>query len=460
MANYNFIPWDREQVFLLPPSLRDWLPAGDLAWFVIDVVKHMNLKPFRAKYRADGWGRAAFDPTLMVGLLVYAYSVGERSSRRIERLCERDAAFRVVAANLVPDHTTIARFRQENEAELEGLFTEVLKLCKKAGLLKVGLLALDGTKMEANASLDANRTHEHLDKEVKRLLAEAKAKDAEEDKLYGKDKRGDELPEDLRDPKSRFARLKECKERLEREAAEVAAKQAEKIATRQAEEAATGKKKRGRKPKAPDPTPTEEAKANVTDPESRIMKTRSGYVQGYNAQAVATKDQIVVACDLTQEANDVKQLVPMLAVTKGNLVAVAAAEPVEIVLGDAGYWSESNVTTVEADPESPELLLATNKDWKQRKAARERPYPRGRIPKNLSSRDRMERKLLTKRGRTFYKKRSQIIEPVFGQTKSNRSCVRFMRRGKVACKSEWSLINSTGNVVKIWRSGRLNFNLN
>jgi len=273
---YNLIECNRDRLYLMAPSLQEWLPEGDLAWFILDAVGQMGLSEFYSRYRSDGWGRAAFAPEMMVWQLLYAYCVGERSSRRIERLCERDVAFRVIAANHRPDHATTARFRERNAKALEKLFVETLRLCAEAGLVKVGLVALDGTKIKANAALSANRTHRHLQEEVRKMLAEAEAKDAEEDALYGKEKRGDELPQGLRDRKSRLKRLKTCKERLEREAAERAAEQGRKIAEREQEEQAAGRKKRGRKPKEPQSAAEESAKANVTDPESRVMKTRRG----------------------------------------------------------------------------------------------------------------------------------------------------------------------------------------
>jgi transposase len=451
---YNFRILDREQMYLMPPSLREWLPEDDLAWLVMDAVRQMDLKKFHSRYREDGRGNAAYDPSMMVSLLLYSYCMGERSSRRIERLCERDVAYRVIAANQVPDHTTVARFRQAYEQELGELFTQVLKLCAEAGLVKVGLVALDGTKLKANAALAANRTHTSIEEEVQKWLKEAQATDEEEDRLHGPDRRGDELPPELADRRSRLARLKECKERLEREAAQAAARQQAKIEAAQAEEAATGKKRRGRKPNPPDPTPEADARANVTDPDSRIMKTRSGYVQGYNAQAVVTEDQIVVAAEVTQEENDVHQLHAMLAKAKENLEVAGCREELEAAVADAGYWSEANIR--EADSHGPELLIATTKDWKQRKALRDTPPPRGRIPANLPPRELMERKLLTKRGRALYKKRSQTVEPVFGQIKETRGCDRFLRRGKSACDSEWKLICTTHNLLKLWRRAVMN----
>lgn len=452
MSHHNFLPLSRDQDYLMPPSMRDWLPLGDLVWFLLDAVSQMDLRGFYARYRNDGWGRAAYEPSMMVSLLLYGYCLGVRSSRQMERLCERDIGFRVITANQVPDHSTIARFRQANREELAALFTQVLRLCAEAGLVKVGVVALDGTKLKANASLGANRTYASIEEEVKRMLAEAAARDAEEDEIYGAGQRGDELPEDLQDRRKRLVRLQEAKARLEREAVAEAAKQAEKIREREAEEKKTGRKMRGRKPKGPDETPGAEAKANVTDPESRIMKTRAGYVQGYNAQAMVTEDQLIIAADVTQEANDMRQLHPMLQRAQEELEAAGVEERIGVGLADAGYWSQANVR--EADPHGPELLIATTKGWKQRKALREKGPPRGRIPKGLSLRGRMERKLRTKRGVALYSKRGWMVEAVFGQIKHVRASDRFMQRGHSAIRSEWRLIATTHNLLKLWRSGR------
>lgn len=451
---YNFLPYDRDQLYLLPPALQDWLPQSDLAWFLLDAVAQMKLGDIQRTYRADGWGQAAYEPTMMVALLLYAYCVGERSSRQIERLCERDIAFRIIAANQRPDHTTLARFRKTHEKALAALFTDVLRLCAKAGVVKVGVVALDGTKLKADAALAANRTAESIDETVQAMLSEAQTVDDAEDGLYGSEQRGDELPEGLRDRRSRRARLQACQARLEQEAAEALAQQQSKLETRQAEEAETGRKQRGRKPKAlkaiAEAAAT--ATANVTDPDSRIMKTQAGYVQGYNAQALVTTEQIVVAAELTQQANDIQQLHPMVAQARANLHAIGHRQPIGPALADAGYCRDANLTQVV--PNGPELLVATNKDWKQRKAQREQPPPRGRIPVHLSSRERMERALLTKRGRRLYKLRGQTVEPVFGQIKTVRGCDRFMRRGEQACASEWKLLCATHNLLKLWRSGK------
>jgi transposase len=451
---YNFKECNRDQIYLLPPTLQEWLPSKDLVWLLLDAVAEMDLRAFYEKYREDGKGQSAFEPSMMVSLLLYAYSLGIRSSREIEKLCERDIGFKVVAANQVPDHCTINRFRKENGAALEGLFKQVLRLCKEAGLVTVGVVALDGSKIKANAALEANRTYEYIEQEVKKMLDEADATDAEEDRLYGPDKRGDELPDHLADRTSRRARLAACKQRLEEQAMAEADKQQSKIEERQAQEAEAGAKKRGRKPQEPDPTPEAAAKANLTDPESRIMKTRSGYVQGYNSQAVVTEGQIIIAAEVTSQENDINQLHPMIKMAQENLDEIAPKEELTIKtsLTDAGYISDKNLAAI--TPDGPEHLIATKKNWKQRKEAAASSPPRGRIPKNLTLRQRMERKLLTKRGRELYKKRGQTVEPVFGQIKDNRGIRHFMRRGLEACSQEWKLICATHNLLKLWRSGK------
>jgi transposase len=456
VAGYNFIRPDRDRMFLLPPALQDWLPPDDLAYFLLDAVDQLDLKPFYAVYRADGVGQAAFQPHMMVALLLYAYCQGVRSSRQIERLCERDVAFRIVAGNLGPDHATIARFRQRHSEPLKGLFTDILRLCREAGLVKVGLVALDGTKIAADAALEANRTYETIRSEVEAMLREAESKDGDEDRLYGPQRRGDELPAALRDRGGRLERLKQCRERLEQEAAAAAAEHARKLEERAAKEAEAGRRLRGRKPKPVSETAEPEAKANVTDPDSRIMKTRRGYVQGYNAQAVATADQIIVAAEVTGDETDVGQLGPMLIATAKELKAAGIAEAVGAALADAGYCSEENLAA--ADPGGPELFVAPRKDWKQREQLRQAPSPRGRIPGHLSQRERMDRKLLTRRGRRLYKKRGQIIEPVFGQTKTCRGIDRFQQRGLANCQSEWKVICGTHNLLKLWRSGKARWN--
>lgn len=448
---HNFLPCDRDQDYLMPLSLREWLPEDHLAWFIVDATEKMDLAGLVADYRADGHGRAAHDPAMMVALLLYANCLGVRSSRQIEARCRIDVAFRVVAANATPDHTTIARFRVRHEAALKQLFTESLKLCREAGMVRVGVVALDGTKMGCPAALAANRTAEQIEGELARIAAamldEAAAADAAEDARFGSEAPGDALPAALRGRAARRARLAEAKARLDAEAAARAAQHQAHLAERAAQEAASGKKLRGRKPKPPEPDA--EAQANISDPESRIMKTREGYVQGYNAQAVVTEEQIVIAAEVTDEANDVQQLHPMLTAAAASLKATGIEDGVGVLLADAGYWSEANITQAAAG--GPELLIATTKDWKTRKAMREAGIPTDPLPETASAQERMERALLSQRGRELYAKRGQTVEPVFGQHKDGRGIRRFQRRGKAAAASEWKLINAAHNLLKLYR---------
>ena len=448
---YNFLPYDEQQLYLLPASIVDWVQNDSLARFVgetVDLLDHRGqLNGFYEGYRRDGWGHPAYHPRMLVKVLVYGYSVGVTSSRKLAAACENDVALRYLTANQQPDFRTISDFRKDHLSALEELFVEVLKLCQEAGLVKLGRVALDGRKVAGNASLDQNRDEEWLKREVGKLLAEAKRVDTEEDAQYGKE-RGDELPQGLRTREERRKRLEAALKRIEDKKRQAAVQQERKIEERTREEAEKGKKKRGRKPKDPETAALEAAKrtkANVTDPESRIMKTRRGWVQGFNGQAAADcKSQVIVAQDLTQEENDVRQLGPLLKKCEEQ----AGRRPDEL-LADAGYWSEENA---KLGREETELFVATTKDWKQRKAMREAPPPRGRIPNGLSARERMERKLLTKRGREAYKQRGSTIEAVFGQMVM-RGLVRFLLRGAKKVSAEWSLWCTTHNLLKLWRSG-------
>jgi len=369
-------------------------------------------------------------------------------------LSERDIAFRVICANHVPDHATIARFRQNNERGLKELFCEVLRLCAEAGLLKVGLLALDGTKIRARASLEANRTYDYLREEVRGWLAEAKETDAGEDRLWGTDGRGDELPPELRRSEDRRRRIKECLERLDREARQAEEERRRRMGEREEEERRQGKKKRGRKPKSPEEVGAEKkrkAKANLTDPDSRIMKTRSGYIQGYNAQAMVTEDQVIVAAELTPKENDLGQLHPMIEQAKENLARVVFSERIGVVVADAGYFSEDNLKRERERGGGPELLIATRKDREQR-AEPQGPEPeKDALPENATERRKMEHKLRTEEGRAVYKKRGQMVEPVFGQIKEGRGFRVFSRRGHPACRSEWIFVCAVHNLLKLWR---------
>lgn len=439
---FNFLPCDRDQPYLLPPSLKDWLPQDHLAWFLLDAVKEMDLRSFYVGYREDGWGAPAFEPTMMVTLLLYAYCIGERSSRRIERRCQEDVAFRVITANSAPDHSTIARFRQANEQALSACFTKVLRLCAAAGLVRVGVVALEGTKIEANASLQANRGLEAIDAEVQGMLAEAAATDRREDELLGADNRGDELPEGLRSQEGRLRRLKECKARLEAE--DVQAKYEAELARRATTQEETGRRPVGRPPKPKRPTKNSLV-ANPTDPDSRVMKRQYTYLQGYNAQAVVSEDHIIFAARITQEPTDLHQLHPMLHEARANLAAAGISKTIGVALADSGYYSEANLAT--AEQEGPELLVAVVNERDQRRGEVSGKGvfkgPRGRV---------MQDRLATERG--IYAKRAHTVEPVFGHIKDVRRVRRFARRGLGACDVEWKLVCTTHNLLKLWRHSR------
>lgn len=452
MDSDRFRPYNRDQQYLLPASMKEWLPEGHPAWFVIDAVQQMDLDEFYEGYSPDGSGNVPYDPELMVTVLLFAYTQGIRSSRVIEMKCMQDVAFRIVAANQQPDHVTISRFRKAKREKIQGLFIEVLRLCREAGLGKLGIIAVDGTKIAANAALDANRTRAGLEKEVKKILDEADAIDEEEDRKYGRDRRGDELPEEMRHKESRLARLREAKERLEKEAQTAREEKAEKIAVREQKEEKAGKPMRGRKPHSPEKAVKEEAKANMTDPESRIMKSRKGYVQGYNAQMVVSQDQLILAAKVTQEENDQHQWEPMMGEMRSNLKATGRRNQVKVGLGDAGYANEAVLSST--PPNGMEIFLSTTKDYRRRKEIEQAGSPRGRIPGGLSERDRMERKLRTKRGQRYYRQRGMLVEATIGQVKTCIGCRQFMCRGEVSARSEWQMVCLAHNVLKLYRSGK------
>jgi len=443
---------ERRQKALLPADMMEWLPEDDIVHLIVEAVVMMDLSKFEAGYKLGGAGKAPFAPQMLLALLIYAYSQGVRSSRAIERLCHRDAGYRFIVGDAIPDHTVIARFRQRHVAEMKEVFLGVLRLCREAGLVKLGLVALDGTKVQGNASLEANRTIASIEAEIAQILAEAEATDAREDSQTAA-QQGATLPKSLAGRADRLARLRKCKEKLERQAAAAAARQQAKIDAREAEEQATGKCRRGRKPKAADPSVDPDTNACVTDPDSGIMKTRRGWLQGYNGQIVVTTGQIIIAADVTTDANDVQQLHPMLAQAQANVVAVAEeGQQDEITLGaavaDAGYWSEANVA---AETEDCELIIATQKDHKQRAALRNAPPPRGRRPKHMTARERMDRKLRTKRGRERYRRRGASVEPVFGQMKDGQGARHFSMRGLERCRGEWNLHAAVHNMRKLHR---------
>lgn len=443
----RFKEYAPEQSYLLPPSLKDWLPEGHLVYFVSELVKELDLSEIVGQY-SDGRGQPAYHPGMMTNLLVYAYCVGSPSSRKIERRTYEDVGFRIAASGQHPDHDTISEFRKRHLSALSKLFIQVLVLCQRAGLVKLGHVALDGTKVKANASRHKAMSYgrmcekeKELEELVRRIMEEAERVDAEEDRLYGKGKRGDELSEEWRDPKTRLRKIREAKAELEREAREKARAQG-----KLDEDDKPRPPKRGRQPKHRHGKPKPSDQRNFTDPESRIMKdgATKSFVQGYNCQAaVDESSQVIVASGVTQCASDNGELQVMVESIKGN----TGGEVPEKLSADTGYFSEANAEYLES--EGVDGYLATGK---AKHGDPPGPPPRGRIPKGATAKQRMARKLQTKKGRETYSRRKVIAEPVFGQIKGARGFRQFLLRGLQAVKCEWSLICLTHNVLKLFRS--------
>ena len=500
----------RDQLFLLPVCMCDWLEEGHLAWFVLDVVAELDTGGL---HRRPGGcpGRPPYEPEMLVALLLYAYCCGVRSSRRIEAACRTDAAFRVICGGLVPDHATIARFVVDQERALEGLFVSGLRLCAAAGLADLSVVALDGTKIAADASLARNRDGEWIRREVAKLMA-VTGEDEQPAAAGPEGLPGVEAVAEISCPTGRLARLRAALEVIEAEDAARAAAAADRAAAAAAE-AERGRKLGGRKPKepraalaraeidravaserlarmqatrerklaaaergekipGPPPCRIEEAKralqrteltlaaaretvaeapapaprANITDPDSRIMNTRKGWVQGYNGQAAVNQHQIVLACDISQDTNDVELFQPMTSVLTQTLTAAGIRSEVDLMLADAGYCSENNLTSP-----GPDRLIATTKDHKQRRAARELGRTSGPPPPNATPIEEMEHLLRTPQGAAAYTQRSCTIEPIFGDRKHNRAIHHFRRRGLNAVRSEWAFIHLAGNMLKLYQ---------
>jgi transposase len=440
--------WSNDQNYLFPPSPHDWLPQDDLVYFLLDTVATLDLTPIFAHYERELRGQPPFHPRMMVALLLYCYATGTRSSRRIMRRCQIDVACRVIVGEDIPDFRTVSDFRKIHLARLETLFVEVLKLCALAGLARVGTIALDGTKIKANASRHKAMSYDRmkaeetrLKEEITKLLDEARAADEAEDLQHGRDHHGDELPDELARRQSRLAKIQEAKKLLEERAKLEATEEA---ARRQAEG------------KSPPTTPPAEAvpdpkdQINFTDPESRIMKaSNKGWDQCGNAQAVTNEHQIILAADVTNQANDVRQVVPMVDQTQANLEAAGVETAIQALLGDAGYYSETNAAALEQ--RGIDAYLATERLKHHEKMA---SAPRGRIPKNLSAKQRMARKLRTKKGRAMYAKRKGMIEPIFGQLKQVLGFRQFSMRGLASMRGEWRLMATVHNLLKLWRHGQ------
>ncbi|MCC7418027.1 MAG: IS1182 family transposase [Acidobacteria bacterium] len=423
----TYRPYVPEQDLLLPPSLRDWLPENHLAYFVSDLVDHLDLSAITAVYEDEERGYPPYHPVMLTKVLIYAYCVGVFSSRKLERRLIEDVAFRVLAAGNEPDFRTIADFRKRHLAALQGFFEQVLDVARDLGTLRVGRVAIDGSKVKANASkhkaMSFGRMKEkakQLREEVADLLAQAEATDAAEDAECGADMRGDELPAELQRRESRLKRIREATRALKARA------KAEATAAGQPVDTAT-----------PDP----KAQYNFTDPESRIMKSPEGFVQAYNVQVAVNDDQLIVGQAVTQETNDKKQLMPMITMIEQQ----TGATPRQ-VLADAGYCSEESLTAVAET--TIDAYISTRK---QKHGERPGPWPRGPLPTVATRVDRMGRKLQTKAGAAVYAARKAIVEPVIGQIKHARGFRQFLLRGVEKVRGEWAFVCTTHNVLKLYR---------
>jgi transposase len=423
-------PYFPEQDFLLPPSLREWLPENHLAYFVSDMVEQLDIEEIESYYEREQRGYPPYHPRMMTKLLVYGYCVGVFSSRKLEKRLVEDVAFRVLAAGNEPDFRTISEFRRIHLKRLEGLFEQVLRLALQLGAMKLGRVAIDGSKIKANASkhkaMSYGRMQEdekRLREESRRLLAEAEQIDKDEDKRYGRSSRGDELPANLARREQRLARIAEAKRELEERA------------RTEAEE--------NKKPDADKARPEAKSQHNFTDPESRIMKGPDSFVQAYNAQiAVEPVLQLIVGQAVTQQGNDKKQLLPMI-----EAVQQQSGQKVCAALADSGYCSEDNFRA--AANQNVDLYVATGK---RKHNQPQQPSPRGRIPKSANLVDRMKRKLATKAGRAIYARRKTIVEPVFGQIKQAQGFRQFLLRGVEKVRGEWALVCTTHNLLKLYRT--------
>jgi transposase len=442
--------WNPDQAYLLPPSPSDWLPENDLVYFVLDTVQDMNLKPITRKYeRGDGRGFPPYHPRMMVTLLLYSYTQGVFSSRRIMKRCERDAAYRVIVHDDRPNFRTISDFRKIHLEELEGLFIQVLRLCQKAGLVKLGHVSLDGTKVKANASrhkaMSYGRMKEEekrLRKEIRGLLNRAEETDTEEDERYGRDRRGDELPEELSRRKDRLKKIREARKALEEEAK--AAAETERKRREEEDRKRGGKPRKGRQRKAVKDVPDEKKQYNFSDPETSIMKANNkGFDQCGNAQAAVDREhQVIVAADVTNEPNDKKQLKPMVTQAKKN---IGRGRRMKKFSADSGYFSEENVKW--AERQNLDVHIATGR---LKHSERMASCPRGRPPDGLTVKERMARKLRTKKGRKTYAQRKWISEPVFGQIKRGLGFTQFLLNGSRKMRSEWRLVCTAHNLRKLW----------
>ena len=429
----SYRPYYPDEELLLPPNLREWLPEDHLAYFVSDVVDNLDLSAMDAVYGTEKRGQPPYDPLMMTKVLVYGYCIGVFSSRRIETRLVEDIAFRVLAAGNQPNFRTISDFRKIHLKTLAGLFEQVLKIALEAGAMKVGRVALDGTKVKANASKHKAMSHDRmlekekqLKAEVQQLLEQAEATDAEEDARHGKDRRGDELPAELARRETRLKKIREAKRAL-------AARAREKTE-------AEGSDPKQAKPKEKD-------QYNFTDPESRIMKGADGFVQAYNAQAAVEADfQLIVGQSVTQATNDKEQLLPMV-----EKIEEQSGHRPEEILADSGYCSEKNLEGLESEDQPEQQMVGYIATERLKHGEYKEPCPRGPLPPGATRVDRMRRKLKTKVGKAVYAARKAIVEPVFGQIKQARGFRQFLLRGIEKVRREWAMVCLTHNILKLYR---------
>ena len=430
----GYRPYIPEQDFLMPPSLREWLPEGHLAYFVSDIVDQLDLSAIHAVYEKESRGQPPYDPRMMTKLLIYGYCTGVYSSRRIQKRVQEDIAFKVLAAGNEPDFRTISDFRKIHLEALQGLFERVLAMALETGAVKLGRVSLDGTKVKANASKHKAMSYgrmkekeQQLEEEVKELLAKAGVADEEEDQRHG-GRRGDELPAELQRRQTRLAKIKQAKKAVEQRAREKAAAAGKNAAeARQAE-------------------PGDKDQYNFTDPESRIMKGADGFVQGYNAQAaVEPKRGLIVGQRVTEAANDKEQLKPMV-----EAIEQQSGQRPKAVLADSGYCSEKNLESLESAEQPEQKIEGYIATGKQKHGEHRQPSKRGPLPKGATRVNRIRRKLQTKAGKAVYAARKAVVEPVFGQIKQARGFRQFLLRGKRKIEGEWALVCTTHNILKLY----------
>lgn len=460
----NYRAWNPQHCCQISISPQDALPQDDLVFFLLDVMPQMDLSPFHQHYAQELRGQPPFDVTMMVTLVVYAYSVGVCSSRKIASACERNLAFRAILGDDPPDFRTISDFRKIHQAAFRPLFLEVLRLAGEMGMVKLGNLSTDGTKMGANASRHKAMSYGYMNKDIERLKAEieqllqqAEQVDAEQDAALGS-RRGDELPDELKRREDRLAKIQEAKARLESEARVKAEEEQQRRDEEQAKREAEGRKRRGKEPAPVDPTPAEKAQTNFTDPEAKIMKqSNKGFDYSFNAQAVVdSANQIIVAAEVTQAANDKQQAVALARAALDNVNAAGIAfpqaadgRPVAIPnTADSGYFSEKAVQELEEMGMDPHIAIGRQKHHEAEVSPVADPSS---ASAKASTKETMQQKLRSTAGKLLYAARKHIVEPVFGQIKSARGIRKFLLRGLEKVSAEWQLICLTHNLLKIWR---------